>query len=314
MKLSHPAKMAVCRVQPARAALLGSSYEEDILEALEREFQQPLIQSGLTKKQFLEVIWKAARYYQKGYSRSSEKSKIIPLRDQIAKEMKLSSTAQKSGVLRALLFLDAIKAEKYPVLFAYLTKGTVTIQDRTAAVKTAAKDTASAAADHLKQVAKETVHDAAGLVTSAVNVANTALPWYLRPKVILPVGLVAAALFYGAPLLRMLPKPARQYKQNPVSKTTARAGKRAQAKKKFSEFHDRDADKDYTIPAIDTSELVLLGGALCVGYESDKWSGRAQDYLHDFESDDVKLYSTADGKALVIAGGDLLVKSQGITG
>lgn len=312
VKYSHPAKMALSRVRPASPAALGSSYEEDILDALESTFQDPQKQSGLTKKEFLEVIWKAARYYQKGYSRDKAKAKA--LRDQIAKEMKISDAARKSGILRALLFLEAITADKYPVLAAYLTKGQVTISDRAAAVKTTAKEAGSAAVDHLKTVARETISDTGRLITGAVDSANSVLPWYLKPKILLPVGLAAVALFYGGPLLRMIPKP-RNYQKNPVEpRKVARNGRKRAAAATFEDFHDREPDAVYSIPAIDTRELVELGGALCVGYESDKWTGKPADYLHDFESAGVRLYATADRKALVIAGGALNVTKRGITG
>lgn len=311
MKLNHPAKMAVCRVRPDRAAFLGSSYEEDILDALESEFQEPQKQTGLSRAEFLNVVWKAAAYYRRGYPRTRDRAK--GLRDQIAKEMKVSDARKKTGILAALLFLENITSDKYPVLAAYLTTGKVTASDRAAAVKTSAKQAAAATVDHLKTVARETVSDAAGLVSSAVQTVNDAAPWYLKPKVLIPVGLAAAALFYGGPLLRMIPKP-RNYQKNPVSRSAARKGKRAAAAATFEDFHDRAPDSVYSIPAIDTRELVELGGALCVGYESDKWTGKAADYLHEFESDGVKLYATADRKALIIVGGALNVTKRGITG
>lgn len=311
--ISYAAKKAIARRRPSSPTALGSSYEEDILAALESIYDRPLVQTGLSRSEMLNVIWKSAAYYRKGYPRTKDRAK--GLRDQIAKEMKVSDAKKRTGILAALLFMESITRERFPVLAAYLETGNVSVGDRAQAIKTAASNAATATAEHLKTVARETISDATGLVKSAAAAANDNLPWYLRPKLLIPVGLAAAALFYGGPLLRLLPKR-REYRQNPVSPAAARQGrKRAKARARFETFHDRAPDREYTIPAVDTSELVRLGNALCIGYESDKWTGRAADYLHDFEDpDNIQVYSTADGKALIIAGDGLNVTNRGITG
>lgn len=302
--ISYAAKRAIARRRPQCPTALGSSYEEDILSALESIYDRPLLQTGLTRSEALNVIWKAAAYYRKGYPRTKDRAK--GLRDQIAKEMKISDAKKKTGILSMLLFLESITRDKYPVLAAYLETGSVTAGDRAQAIKTAASNAASATVEHLKTVATETISDATGLVKNAATAANDALPWYLKPKLLIPVGLAAVALFYGGPLLRMLPRR-REYRKNPVSNREA-------ARAQYKKFHDREPDRDFTIPAIDTRELAFVGQALCVGYGSDKWGGKKADYLHDFEDENINVYQTADGKALVIAGGDLRVTRRGITG
>lgn len=81
----------------------------------------------------------------------------------------------------------------------------------------------------------------------------------------------------------------------------------------FSDFHDRNADKVYSIPRVETKELTKLGKGLCIGYESDKWDEGDQNYLHDFETDP-ELFSTSDGKTLILTGGNLNVTKRGIIG
>ena len=65
------------------------------------------------------------------------------------------------------------------------------------------------------------------------------------------------------------------------------------------------------------SELVLIGAADCIGYQSDKLhgggDGKLARYLHQFGKG-VKLYTSANGRMLVIMGGRLNVKREGIVG
>ena len=223
--------------------------------------------------------------------------------------MKKTEATDKSKILRVLLMLEDITKTENPVLAAYLAPGGVTTSARLDALKTGAAQAVTATTDHLKNVARETVSDAGRLVTSAVATANEAAPRYLKPRNLALGALGIGFVVYGLPLLRMLPKPRRNYQQNPVNK-------RAAAAKKYEEFHDRKHSKRTSIPASDTSELVELVKALDIGYQSDKWTGTAQDYLHEFTSKGkgVRLYATPDGSALVLAGGKLNVEDRGITG
>ena len=309
-KPSWNAKSAVMRARPA--AQLGSSYEEDIFDVLSKKNYGIVQNVGMTEKDILKVIGKAAFYFQKGiFTRGykSSREKALALRDAIARDMKKTAAADKSAILRVLLMLEDVTKSENPVLAAYLAPGGVTAGARMDAIKTGAAQAVTATTEHLKTVARETVSDAGRLVTSAVATANEAAPWYLKPRNLALGALGIGFVMYGLPLLRMLPKPRRSYQQNPVSK-------RAAAARKYEEFHDRKPTKRTSIPEIDTSELVELGKALEIGYQSDKWTGIKQDYLHEFTSKGkgVRLYATPDGSALVLAGGKLNVEDRGITG
>lgn len=305
-RLSATSIQAIERNAPQLGAIL-SSYESDILDAIEKKYPGSFASFQMARKRAELAIAKAKFYYAKGYGRDRAKAK--GLRDAIAKDMK-ATDAERIGILRLLVFLEEITPEKYPVLANYLIgKKAFTASNVTAAATVTAKNAAAATADHLKQVAKETISDAGKLVTSAVNAANEAAPWYLKPRNLLLAALAGAFVFYGLPLLRMLPKRP-QYRQNPVS---PRLAKRAKADEKYIEFHAKKPNRRFSVPQIDTDELTYLGDALEIGYKSGKWEkgSRKNNYLHQFGKG-VKLCATPDGKALVIFGGKMNVQDRGI--
>lgn len=82
----------------------------------------------------------------------------------------------------------------------------------------------------------------------------------------------------------------------------------------FKEFHGWDAENVTEEETPDMSTLVELGDALGVLYRSDKFNGRRRRYIHEFGRAKPRLFGTADGKALVIFGGKLDIKPEGITG
>jgi len=305
-KFSHAARAALLRQNPQALGVILSSFEEDILEALKGKFSDVVANIGMQEKRILTAIGKAAYYYKKGYSRARDKAKA--LRDMIAKDMK-ATAAESTGILRLLLMLEAIQKPEFPLLATYLSPQTITASTVAQAAKATVSQTAEKAADHLKQVAKETVSDAGKLVSSAVDTVNAAAPWYLKPKLLIPLALAGVLLFYGAPLLKaaQAARPRPRYLPNPIPAT------RAQAKRKYKEFHAKEAKKTISVPKIDTTELVELGKALEIGYRSKKWEGKANNYLHKFGKG-VRLCSTADGKALVLVGGKLDTTDRGIVG
>ena len=302
-KVSLQTRDALVRNNPQLGAIIDS-YEEDILDALKVKFSDVVANIGMPEKRILTAIGKAAFYYRKGYSRAREKAKA--LRDAIAKDMK-ATAAEKSSILRLLLMLEVIQKPEFPVLATYLSPEKVGISTIAAGASAAVSQTAAKAADHLKQVAKETVQDTGKLISSAVDVVNDAAPWYLKPKILLPLGIAAVALFYGMPLLKAAKAARPKYLANPIPAS------RVKARRKYKEFHAAEPKKTVSVSEIDTSELVELGKALEIGYRSKKWEGRNNNYLHKFGKG-VRLCSTADGKALVIVGGKLDTTERGIVG
>ena len=302
-KVSLQTRAALVRNNPQLGAIIDS-YEEDILDALKVKFSDVVANIGMPEKRILTAIGKAAFYYRKGYSRAREKAKA--LRNAIAQDMK-ASAAEKASILRLLLMLEAIQKPEYPVLATYLSPEKVGISTIAAGAGAAVSQTAAKAADHLKQVAKETVQDTGKLISSAVDVVNDAAPWYLQPKILFPIGLAAVALFYGMPLLKAAKAARPRYLANPIPAS------RVQARRKYQEFHAAAPKKTVSVSPIDTSELVELGKALEIGYKSKKWEGKNNNYLHKFGRG-VRLCATADGKALVIVGGKLDTTERGIMG
>ena len=196
-KLSYKNKLALKRIKPD---FFYSSYEEDILEALEKEYTNPLAQSGLDKKTFLIVIGKAGFYFRKGLSRSKEKIKY--LRDVIAKDMGISSAVTKSNILKVLFFLTVIGPKNYPVLNAYLSPKEITMADRAEALKIKAQGAGEAVRDKVQDVAKGTAHDFAKFAVDTISSVDSVLPWYLKTKVLIPVGIGGLILFYGMPFFK----------------------------------------------------------------------------------------------------------------
>ena len=83
------------------------------------------------------------------------------------------------------------------------------------------------------------------------------------------------------------------------------------AAKMYETFTDLPAKRLTKIPKIDCSSLAKLGDGLEIMYRSKKWTGKNENYLHKFGRG-VKMYSTPDGKTLVLAGGKMKLTSRGI--
>lgn len=307
--LPYGVKSALVRVQGGREmGVILSSYEEDIFSALESKFPGFAASLQMTKPRALVAIGKAAFYYRNGYSRARDKAKA--LRDAISKDMK-ATAAEKIGVLRLLLFLEEIKKPEFPLLATYLSPEKISVSTVATAAKESVKQTAAKVADRVKDAAAETVKDAAGLVKSTVETVSSALPWYLSPKLLVPVAAGVLLLIYGRPLFGLLKGPAaaaRKYIPNPLPP------KRKAAVDKYEEFNGFRAGRRIAIPEIDTSELVELGRPLEIGYKSKKWTGKAAEYLHEFEGKGLKLLCTPDGKTLILTGPGLRVTNRGIQG
>lgn len=208
-------------------------------------------------------------------------------------------------ISKVLSFISGIGPE-IPGDYAYLTTGSYSLSDQIkqslGLIKSATQSAAYEAQDKVKR-------GGAAVVQSAISAQNS-LPWYMRPRTLLILGGLGVGMFYIAQAQGILGAiiPRRSYRSNPVKRT---AKERLKAEKLYKEFHARKPRARRSIPAIDTGELVRLGTALELGYESDKWTGKKEDYLHEFGKG-VNLYATADGKTLILNGGSMCVKDTGI--
>jgi hypothetical protein len=308
MRANFQARQAIARTYGPQIASTLGSYESDTLDALKEIYgSNVLINIGLPAKQVEQIIGKAAYYYRtKAIGRKRES--IPTLAEWIARDMKFQKgTPAYSSVTKVLFFLEGIGPDR-PVLNTYLSPREITIATRAESLKVAAESVGKKLAEGAQDTLIESLDVVTKGIGKAAGAANENLPWYLKPKVLLPVAGIAALIIYGGPLLSMLPKPkARpEYRPNPISKKEA-------ARAKYVEFHGMPPKKRKTIPSIDTTELVELGKALEIGYRSKKWTGKPANYLHEFGKG-VSVYTTPDGKALIISGGALDVKDRGIMG
>jgi hypothetical protein len=250
---------------------------------------------GLTKDQIKKAVEVVAAIYQKNWQGFGRKDHQA-VRDYAAGVLEWPETLKPA--LGKLLFLLEDIGPKQTILndwFAGKIGPMSFINNWTANTASTAKEFAEAA----KDTAKETIETIAKGAGSALKTLEENLPWFLKLKLIIPAGLLILGYLY-------LPKPKKRpdYKKNPISK---------KAVQKFEEFHDRPPKKIKSMPEIDTKNLVDLGQALEIGYKSKKWTGKNENYLHEFKKN-VRLYSTDNGKHLIISGKNLNVAAEGITG
>ncbi len=246
----------------------------------------------------VEIVKSAMYYYGLGYS-------IKDFSFRKALQQSLPKYDPKL-VTQVLQFLSGIDAGRFPQDVYFLKTGKI---DATAAKaqSSAASDEAIAAFKY--ELADKAQRGAAAVVEAAQGTGKyleNTLPWYLKPKVIIPLGLGAVALMYLAQAKGIF--DTFSWKKNPVE---PKESKRAQARKAYKVFNDFEPKRTKAIPLIDCEELAELGDALQIGYRSKKWTGRKENYLHEFGKG-VKLMCTPDRKTLVITGGKMTIEDVGI--
>jgi hypothetical protein len=265
---------------------------------LKQTFSSVNTNLGLTDDQIKTALRKIREYYTAGGN--SARAGHVAARDFVARELGWADDARRRGILGLLFFLED---NRDPLHLAWL-KSDVTAGSYSQAAGAAAVRAGSAIREGVQDTAREFVQTVAQGARAGLDEAAKILPWYANPKILIPFGLAAAAWIYIRPLL---PAPRRPgYKKNPIEKS-----KKAAAK--YEEFHAMPPTRRHEIDEIDTSELVDLGSVLEIGYKSKKWTGKNENYLHKF-GPRVRMYATANGKALVLAGGKMNVQSRGIVG
>lgn len=215
------------------------------------------------------------------------------------------------AITRVLMFLKGIAENKdrFPADYKFLRTGTTGFGD----LIDQTKERAAEKIQHVSYEAADKVKRGGAAVVDAAKEANDLLPFYLRPSILLPAGLAVVALIYWKQLKTVaspfLPKKkkALKYHKNPIPKAEAKEA----AERIYKKFTARKPKKRFSIPKIETDELAQLGKALEIGYESDKWTGKKENYKHEFGKG-VKMFCTADGKTLIITGGKMSVEDVGI--
>lgn len=209
-------------------------------------------------------------------------------------------TVDKYSITKFLMLLTGIKKDRFPGDYDYLTGGS---SNPLSTVKQATGLVSESVGYAVQEGADKLARGKAAIVEAAKE-ASDKLPFYAQAKFIVPILLSIVALAYFKELKTFIPKR-RSYKKNPVSR------KRLKAQSLYEDFHDFKPTKRISIPHIDTDELVQLGSCLDIGYRSNKWTGKAENYLHEFGKG-VKLYATPDRKSLVLHGGRMNVQNRGI--
>lgn len=168
-------------------------------------------------------------------------------------------------------------------------------------------------------VGSEKVAEKVGIVARSaaqvITAAEQAIPWYMKPQTILVVAGIGAVVYIlvttgAARKIAGRIGSRNDYQKNPIRLSKAdRAA--AAADRVYQIFHDAKPTKSKRIKNLNLDAFAELGNALEIGYQSDKWTGEKQNYMHEFGKG-VKLFSSADGKALIVTGGKMSVESVGI--
>ena len=82
-------------------------------------------------------------------------------------------------------------------------------------------------------------------------------------------------------------------------------------RKLYSKFTDYESEKSYRIQ-IGSEKLELIGKAVHIVYQSDKWTGRLVEYIHVFRSPP-SIYANSSHTIIALTG-KIRVKREGITG
>lgn len=256
----------------------------------------------LTRKNLISILKTLPYYFKRGYAFQDWKGYAPGVK-------KAFPSLPAVRVSAFLAMVAGINAAKYPAYVNLIKTGQWSreaVEQQTSARRSEMVENASyEVADKIKRGVGAVASTGAEIIESA----SDALPWYAKPKIIIPVLGIAGVLFLlgysglGKRLFRSR-KSEPEYLQNPVSK-------RAKVLEKYEEFHGFKARRARSIKRIDTDNLAELGSALEIGYRSGKWDGKKRNYLHKFGKG-VKLMSTPDGKALIITGGKLGVNDRGI--
>jgi len=258
--------------------------------------------SPITYAEALKIAKSLPYYYKRGYAFRDWKSFSPAIKKAFPKIPGIKISVY-------LNMLTGISSQRYPAYIELLKTGVwkyEAVSEQVIAMKTKELETA---AEEITDKLRRGVGAIAESSKTIVDAASDVLPWYLKPKVLLPIGIGAAVLFLlgysGAGKMIFRPKEKKlDYLPNPISKSDA-------AIEKFKEFHDRAPKRTKRIPRIDTEHLTQLGDALEIGYRSKKWTGKNENYLHRFGKG-VSLMCTPDGKNLIISGGKLGVSDRGI--
>jgi len=307
------------RVLAGRGVLLGAAWTSEDEAALNTIFDStfpkvfgpnwPLQLLPLTRAQVREIVKAAMYYYGLGYALTDWKRDAAAggFRNSIQKSLPKYKPLE---ITKVLSFISRINKEEFPGDYALLSRGH--------AVKDASKQQQEQqAAERRAEIAYE-IQDkikrgTGAIASTAVEVGslvNAALPWYFRPTTLLAVAAVGGL---GYLLLQKkaagVVRKAISYRQNPVELDPGE--KQQAARRKYKEFHGRNPKKTISLPGIDTEHLTHLGYVKELGYSSDKWTGKKENYLHDFGRG-VRLMCTPDGKTLVITGGKMRVEDVGI--
>lgn len=83
----------------------------------------------------------------------------------------------------------------------------------------------------------------------------------------------------------------------------------------YEKFTGFEADEFGKLVKISPKNMVAIGRAMAITYRSDKFSTKSSDYIHTFSKyPQVSVDSPRQPRVVVLRGGNIRVKSEGITG
>lgn len=242
------------------------------------------------------ILKNTTYYYKRGYAFADWRG-ISPA---IKKAFPNFSPLKVSSLLA---MISGIPETKYPAYVHLLKTGDWNKDKVAEQVSTKKLDAISDFSYELTDKVKRGASAIATTGTEVIESASENLPFYLKPKIMVPALLVIGiliALGYSGVGKRIFSRR-EEYQKNPIDK----------AVKKYKEFHAFSPKKIRKIPKIETGSLVELGKALDISYQSNKWTGKKENYIHEFGKG-VKLMATPNGKHLLLSGGKLGVTERGI--
>jgi len=277
---------------------ISDTYEAKAVEALANYYKGTYpnypANYGFTKTDMARIFGKY-RYYVREHQIGYRDYRGVYAK--IASDLGITDAQRRRFVLVALMDLDNITDSSLIEYFRGEDKGSEVVAKKVGVVARSAKE--------------------------VIQAADASLPWYMQPKTLLIVAAVGGVAYLALTtgLARKAAGAAvgmanrkingQEYNKNPITKSRKEKAIEA-ANRAYEIFHDKKPAAAYLLPPIDFENVAELGSALEIGYESDKWGGKKKPYLHKFGRG-VKLYATADRKALIIHGGKMTVESEGIT-
>jgi hypothetical protein len=173
------------------------SYASQVIDYLKENFGKNILTNlGLNEDQTKKAAEILATIYQSNQSGLKRgQADALAVRDLAARNLAWTDTTKKAGLLKLILFMNDINASNEPLLNDWLA-GKVGLMSYVLDFGTGAKKIASNITEGTKDTFKEAGQAIAKGAGSALEIANENLPFYLKPKILIPGAIALLALMY----------------------------------------------------------------------------------------------------------------------